>query len=398
MKDAWYDFFVRKNEWIRREYERYVIEHIEEHDKLRFLHWLVLLRLNWHYRILRKKTPLLYENRDAGKVGNGGQEIGNAGQKRQKGSGREKLPYLKGAESRSTRWTPPHDMVRLLKDYDVVSFDIFDTLIFRPLDLPRHLFWFVGNELDMLNFVNVRTQAENTVRDEKEQREGYREVTIREIYEQIQKETGLDPERGIAAEIETERKLCQANPYMKYVFDTLLALGTRIFLVSDMYLPKEFVEQLLEKCGYAGYEQLLVSCDCQCSKRDGRLFQLLKDYAQGARADAPRIVHVGDNPETDIVMAQKMGLETFHYENTTVKGRPYRTDEIPGMVGSAYRGIVNNHLHNGYRRYDAYYEFGFLYGGLFHYGFAQHIHWFAAEHGMEKILFVARDGYIMKQI
>lgn len=398
MKDAWYDFFVRKNEWIRREYERYVIEHIEEHDKLRFLHWLVLLRLNWHYRILRKKTPLLYENRDAGKVGNGGQKIGNAGQKRQKGSGREKLPYLKGAESRSTRWTPPHDMVRLLKDYDVVSFDIFDTLIFRPLDLPRHLFWFVGNELDMLNFVNVRTQAENTVRDEKEQREGHREVTIREIYEQIQKETGLDPERGIAAEIETERKLCQANPYMKYVFDTLLALGTRIFLVSDMYLPKEFVEQLLEKCGYAGYEQLLVSCDCQCSKRDGRLFQLLKDYAQGARADAPRIVHVGDNPETDIGMAQKMGLETFHYENTTVKGRPYRTDEIPGMVGSAYRGIVNNHLHNGYRRYDAYYEFGFLYGGLFHYGFAQHIHRFAAEHGMEKILFVARDGYIMKQI
>ena len=66
MKDAWYDFFVRKNEWIRREYERYVIEHIEEHDKLRFLHWLVLLRLNWHYRILRKKTPLLYENRDGG--------------------------------------------------------------------------------------------------------------------------------------------------------------------------------------------------------------------------------------------------------------------------------------------------------------------------------------------
>ena len=56
MKDAWYDFFVRKNEWIRREYERYVIEHIEEHDKLRFLHWLVLLRLNWHYRILRGRS------------------------------------------------------------------------------------------------------------------------------------------------------------------------------------------------------------------------------------------------------------------------------------------------------------------------------------------------------
>ena len=422
MKDAWYDYFVRKNEWIRREYERYVMEHIEEHDKLRFLHWLVLLRLNWHYRILREKTPLLYEDRDAwepgsggaggkaaeaaGRIGSGNGTGGNGtggggsgaggGQNRQKGSGREKLPYLKGAESRSTRWVPPHDMVRLLKDYDVVSFDIFDTLIFRPLDLPRHLFWFVGNELNMLNFVNVRTQAENRARDEKEQREGHREVTIREIYEEIQKETGLDRKLGIETEIETEMRLCQANPYMKYVFDTLLTLGTRIFLVSDMYLPGETVGRLLEKCGYAGYEKLLVSCDCQCSKRDGRLFQLLKDYAQGAGADAPRIIHVGDNPETDIDMAQKMGLEIFHYENTTIKGRPYRTDEIPGMVGSAYRGIVNNHLHNGYRRYDAYYEFGFLYGGLFHYGFAQHIHRFALEHGMEKVLFVARDGYIMK--
>ena len=107
---------------------------------------------------------------------------------------------------------------------------------------------------------------------------------------------------------------------------------------------------------------------------------------------------VGDNPETDIGMAQKMGLETFHYENTTVKGRPYRTDEISGHGGQRIPRIVNNHLHNGYRRYDAYYEFGFLYGGPFHYGFAQHIHRFAAEHGMEKDSLVARDGYIMKQI
>ena len=76
MKDAWYDFFVRKNEWIRREYERYVIEHIEEHDKLRFLHWLVLLRLNWHYRILRKRRRCSMKTGMRGRSGTAARRLG----------------------------------------------------------------------------------------------------------------------------------------------------------------------------------------------------------------------------------------------------------------------------------------------------------------------------------
>ena len=38
-----------------------------------------------------------------------------------------------------------------------------------------------------------------------------------------------------------------------------------------------------------------------------------------------KIIHVGDNPVTDIQMGKEKGLETYHYENVSSKGKKYRT-------------------------------------------------------------------------
>lgn len=62
-KDRLYHFFVEKNRYIRQEYETYVENHLEEHKKKRRKHWWLLLRLNWHYRIMRKKAPLIVDSK-----------------------------------------------------------------------------------------------------------------------------------------------------------------------------------------------------------------------------------------------------------------------------------------------------------------------------------------------
>ena len=46
--------------------------------------------------------------------------------------------------------------VEKIKDYDVISFDIFDTLIFRPFSLPTDVFYLVGEKIGMLDFKKVR--------------------------------------------------------------------------------------------------------------------------------------------------------------------------------------------------------------------------------------------------
>ena len=50
MKDWFYEKFVRKNPRVQRAYETYVQGNLEEHQRNRFKHWLILLALSWKYR------------------------------------------------------------------------------------------------------------------------------------------------------------------------------------------------------------------------------------------------------------------------------------------------------------------------------------------------------------
>ncbi len=59
-KDSLYDFFVRKNQYIRYEYERYVQEHLEEHRTHRLRHIRILCKLNWFYRVKKNTPPCIY--------------------------------------------------------------------------------------------------------------------------------------------------------------------------------------------------------------------------------------------------------------------------------------------------------------------------------------------------
>ena len=58
-KQKIYDRLVRSDPRIRREYERYVMEHLEEHRTHRWRHWRLLLALHWHYHIRKRTSPYL---------------------------------------------------------------------------------------------------------------------------------------------------------------------------------------------------------------------------------------------------------------------------------------------------------------------------------------------------
>ena len=80
----------------------------------------------------------------------------------------EKKLNTTGSESES--WKQKHPELRVknyvneLKDFDVISFDLFDTLIFRPFDKPTDLFLLVGEKLDLPDYKNIRIKAEEQAR------------------------------------------------------------------------------------------------------------------------------------------------------------------------------------------------------------------------------------------
>ena len=369
IKDCLYYYFAQKNWGVAREYGPYKDSHLEEHRKAPWKDWILLIRLNWHCRILRRTDWLLSDG------------------------GIKKLPYLDGPESSLSKRPKVTGLARRFLQYDVVSFDIFDTLVLRPVAAPTDLFMIVGKRLKQIEFQRIRTDAEKRAREAAFEKTGTYEVTIEDIYAIIEARTGIPKEKGIQCELQVELDYCFANPYMMRVYRMLQEQNKTIIITSDMYLPHDMMDQLLTKVGYTGYEKLYVSCDYGCNKRSGKLYQIVKNDYPGKR-----IIHVGDNPTSDMKSAETEGIDTYHYQNCHEIGNPYRADGMSVFTSSSYAGVVNTHLHNGEDVFSPYYEYGFTYGGLYVLGFCNWIHNRVKQEGIDKVLFLSRDGDIYQKV
>lgn len=194
------------------------------------------------------------------------------------------------------------DLKADIAGHDVISFDIFDTLLGRYVLQPRDVFSLVEEELRAAGrevpFTSLRAQAEQEC--------GYA-PSLDDIYERIHQMgyPSEDCQDWCDREFRWEEKLVFPRRRVVEAYYYAKALGKRVFLVSDMYLPAEKMEALLRNCGIEDYDGLLISCQERAEKRDGTLFARLLDTV-GAQS----VLHIGDNRFSDGESAQRMGFDT----------------------------------------------------------------------------------------
>lgn len=297
------------------------------------------------------------------------------------------------SESNKHKRKLPKEFAKELMQYDVISFDVFDTLILRNVDKPTDVFFFLGLELDYPDFKALRIKAEQEAREICYREHGHREVTVFDIYRQLERETGV-PVQTWEREYQLEQQICTCNPYMKMVYEILQKAGKKIIITSDMYFKREQIEGLLGVCGYTGWQDCFVSCEYGKSKSDGTLFGMIEKSI----GENLRYAHIGDNRVVDVERPRKLGWNSFYYESVLTKGEQYRPYDMSNVMGSIYRGLVNNRIHNGKDIFSREYEFGYIYGGIMVLGYCQFIHQYAKLHQIDKILFLARDGDILSQV
>lgn len=208
--------------------------------------------------------------------------------------------------------------------HEVISFDVFDTLIVRPFWDPRDLliilddyFHSIHPENKLVEFSDIRLQAEEEKRRLiKLQNPSWQDINLDEIYEYIYEEYGFPLEtinKLKAKEIELELNFVQARKSVYELYKMAKTLGKRIIFVSDMYLPKSVIEEMLNKTGYRDYERLYVSSEARVLKHTGDLFKLVQEEME---IDPDKILHMGDNWQSDVVMAKKSGWHSFFIPKT----------------------------------------------------------------------------------
>lgn len=333
--------------------------------------WLYLLKLNIQYYIFGKRNFNVSELFYAQKT----------------------LCDADSESSMSVR-EAPSELAKKLAGYDIISFDVFDTLIFRPFSSPTDLFFLVGGELKYPNFQQIRIEAEKKAREEKYRRQKNREIKLLDIWNYMETETGIPKERGLALEWKYEQRYCFANTYMLEVLSELKRLGKEAIIISDMYLGKTQIRQLLSDCGFPEFKEYFVSSDYGKSKNEGNLYEEVKQIYGTKKS----YVHVGDNPYSDQKQAEKHGIASILYSNVNDRGIKYRAEDMSVICGSMYRGLVNTYIHNGLKKYSLAYEYGFIYGGFFVLGYCRWIHEYVRQNSIDKILFLARDGDILSKV
>lgn len=290
-------------------------------------------------------------------------------------------------ESSENPWKDKKKLWGELEKNDVISFDIFDTLIFRVVEDPIDVFTILENEWKINGFAIARQKAERKLREKT------REITLYSIYELLHEKLGIEIKEGIDKELEVEKKVCFANPYMFSIYCELKKRGKRLIAISDMYISEKQMRDLLQSCNYQ-LDNIYISCDFGVGKTEGKLQNIVK---QDFPSDT-KFIHIGDNKIADILGSKEAGWNTWYYPNIAMEGKPYRLYWIKSISSKFYNEIINCKLHSGFKRYNLYYEYGFVFGGIFAIGFCQFLNRLCKSKKLDRLIFLTREENILYKI
>lgn len=302
------------------------------------------------------------------------------------------------------------------KDISILSFDVFDTLVTRPLEAPADVWSILEKDTGdiigrhITNFADIRMRSELHARTLIE-KDG--EITLDDIYTLLQKACGLtdlDTSRLKSAEIELEVSLAQVRPSGARLWAIARATGKSIVCVSDMYHPVDVVRRILEKCGFSGYKQLYVSSTHGKTKSSGELFDHLVADLQ---VEPKQILHLGDNKRTDIDSGTARGLATFRVAkaldimrlNPRYKEVFHPQPPIIHLGRSAVVGAIARTFHDRPNTrsnldlfHEGHFELGYAALAPVLFGYVAWLRRDAAQRGLSHLYFLSREGLILKRI
>lgn len=278
-----------------------------------------------------------------------------------------------------------------LRDKSVVSFDVFETAVRRDVLSPADVFALMEKKLQQEKkfyvsaFTKLRIEAEAAACKLHPERE----VTLAEIYDQMPTLSNDQRAYYVRLECETELAVSAPNLPIKRIYDVCLQQGKKVLFISDMYLPRAVIADILRKNGYDP-SYLYVSCESGLRKRGGKLFSYVQQKEALIQTDW---AHIGDSISADYLGARRQGILGILIEQDQ-RYNPYVRRKLH-YKNRNYRAL-NHFIDTRISRYtDPYAQIGYAVLGPLLYGFSQ---WLEQEIPPdETIVFLAREGRLLQR-
>src|SRR5574344_132178 len=284
-------------------------------------------------------------------------------------------------------------MIEILKQYKYVSFDAFDTLIFRTFLKPYDQLGMVpiiyeqetGEKLD--EFVSLRKNAEQKARCK---RPGC-EVTLDLIYENLPYEKELkDRLKRIECNVEIDN--CIANLSMVGLLNKCRDLGKIIVITTDMYLPRWVFEKIFEKI-HVKFDFLFISCEEEKTKYTGELYPIdLKKLG----IDAHNLIHVGDNLISDIEQAQRNGIKAIERIQNPICDIYTSVKDKCSILENHFLSLLQRGLQQ--KKFSSERRIGYSVLGPLLFDFCKWLNQVKENRKLDVLIFVAREGFLIKNV
>lgn len=255
------------------------------------------------------------------------------------------------------------DILKETAKYDVVCFDVFDTLLIRdvmkPVDVFRLSYGELGRYIRIVSEMIARKTSETG------------EVTLEDIDRKCL--------FSCQNELSIEQEVCRANPQIKKVYNALSKQGTKMYAISDMYLTGDTISEMLRNAGYD--LPVIVSCEHGCDKVSGRLFQ---DFLTQYSLTPSQVIHIGDSKSSDSEGAGKAQINSIlidrHSNRLSYTRYSKKNHELAAFIN---HGICEMN--------DPVEKLGYEIIGPVILAFCQWVHEKYEEYKFERLFFLARD-------
>jgi predicted HAD superfamily hydrolase len=306
-----------------------------------------------------------------------------------------------------------------LPGVDVVSFDLFDTLLVRRTHDPDLVKVPVARFISSLaqnRGIDMAWQQVQERRDEIEQAQ--RQQTGKDFedleahYPTFMAQT-LDSifghqednqllEQVTAFELKIENAMLVPRQEIVEWLGTIADQGKRILVISDIYLPANHLEVLLEHAGIlAQIEKVISSADSFLAKASGKGYQLVQEQFG---LSPSKWMHVGDNPISDGLRADAFGIQAMvlqdpeEHRRKAIAARYYFCNRSRAFwKGRALQQLVAPLEAENIGR-SALYTEGYNFIGPLIGIFVQSVAEHCRENGITKIFFLSREGWMFKQV
>ncbi|WGZ93888.1 MAG: HAD hydrolase-like protein [Candidatus Thiothrix putei] len=313
-----------------------------------------------------------------------------------------------------------------LQDVRLVSLDVFDTVLGRyvgdPLEVQRAVCRAVSQRIgmDAETVWRARQQAEQALRAEAVQAGFDHECRYSELLTRWleclsstalrEREKETLPQFIRQTELALEAATLYVKPDAQVFMDWVREQNLEIIAMSDMYLDGDMLCELLRRLGIVDYFTFVyVSADFKLGKYSGRLFEKM---LQVKGLDSQQVVHIGDNPISDRRMACRTGVQgVWLYEKADLRRRERQVlSARMAQRGGIWAGRhffecvqTRSQQQDGLNPRDFFFRYGRDVLGpafsVFMQGLQERLQQQAdAGKPLEKLLFVARDGFLFERL